>query len=184
VSVREAKSRTLSREYMADRLFMTEYTAAEREWYLLTALFADDAGYLLWDLPDNAANLYRYESPPKREKRVAGHVAHFTASGRFQNLGCGHAYMPSVGKHPRGQTREYAVRTEHQQCSSTALGVQAVCTDSAPLSVPLRSSPIRSSPGTDGSEDPKNGREETTGWTSTRGVVASLGFGVKEETTP
>jgi hypothetical protein len=146
--VREAKSRTLSREYMADRAFMTEYTPAEREWYLLTALFADDAGYLLWDLPDNAANLYRYESPARREKRVLGYVARFAASGRFQDLGCGHALMPSVGKHPRGSSREYAVRVEHQQCTGSAPEVQS----SACLSSPERSSPERSSPGANDSK--------------------------------
>jgi hypothetical protein len=148
--VREAKSRTLSREYMADRAFMTEYTPAEREWYLLTGLFADDAGYLLWDLVDNAANLYRYESPAKREKRVAGYVAHFTASDRFQDLECGHALMPSVGKHPRGSSREYAVRVEHQLCTGSALPLHPDCTTSAPLSYPLRSSPERSSPAREG----------------------------------
>jgi hypothetical protein len=138
----------LSREYMADRVFMTEYTAPEREWYLLTAMFADDAGYLPWDLPDNAANLYRYEIPAEREVRVATYVAHFSASGRFVDLGCGHAHMPSVAKRPRGRAREHGVQTEHSECTPSAL-----------TSVPLQSVPI-----------PSAAREETAtsgkGWKS------------------
>lgn len=123
--VREAKSRTLSREYMADHVFMTEYSPAEREWYLLTALFADDDGYLPWDLIENAANLYRYEAPAEREARVTGYVEHFTRTGRFIDLGCGHARMPSVAKHPRGREREYRVRDEHSMCTSSALDVHS-----------------------------------------------------------
>jgi hypothetical protein len=135
--VREAKGRWFTREYMADREWMTEYTAPEREWYLLTAMYSDDAGYLPWDLPDNAANLYRYESPARREKRVLGYVSHFAASGRFQDLGCGHALMPSVGKHPRGRTHEYGVRSLHAGCTGSAVEVQSSALSTVPLPVPL-----------------------------------------------
>ncbi len=143
MSVREAKGRLLSREYMADREFMTEYDAAEREWYLLTALFADDAGFLPWDPPDNAANLYRYEVPSEREERVAGYVAHFTATGRFIDLGCGHALMPrGPAKRPRGHRREFAVKEEHSQCIGNALETAGELS----ASYPVQSSPVNSSP--------------------------------------
>jgi hypothetical protein len=153
--VREAKGRMLSREYMADRDFMTAYTPAEREWYLLTAMFADDAGYLPWDLPDNAANLYRYESPDEREPRVAGHVEHYTAAGRFIDLGCGHALMPSVAKHPRGRAREYAVRDQHAGCITGAPAVHPRALPSVPVqSVPLRARAREAQPPGGGTEAP------------------------------
>jgi hypothetical protein len=151
--VREAKGRLLSREYMADRAFMTQNTAAEREWYLLTAMFTDDAGYLPWDLPDNAANLYRYEIPAEREERVAAYVAHFIASGRFIDLGCGHARMPSVGKRPRGHRREFTIRDEHSGCSTKAFESNGLLSASSPIqSYPVQSSNDRAF-GTTGEEE-------------------------------
>ena len=153
MSAREAKGRMLSREYMADRLWMTDYSPAEREWYLLTSLFADDAGYLEWDLAENAANLYRYMTPRRRESLVAGYVAHFERTGKLHVLDCGHAHMPGVAKHPRGRSREYSVRDQHTQCTVSALTVQCECTSL--LSVPIRSYPIRSVPALgDGSKEP------------------------------
>ena len=188
--VREAKGRQLSREYMADRVWMTENSPAEREWYMLTALYADDSGYLPWDLQDNAANLYRYDTPRRREARVAGHVAHFTATGRFLDLTCGHAYMPGVAKHPRGKAREHHVMTEHSGCTTSALPVH-------PPSLPFLSLPNRASPrADDGSKEPtKNDPRETrrtngpdTEPTSLRAILdpataARLGI-APEETNP
>jgi hypothetical protein len=149
VSVREAKSRRLTREYMADREFMTKFTATEREWYLLTSLFADDSGYLPWDLADNAANLYRYEVPSEREARVAAIVAHFISDGRLVDLGCGHAVMRRVAKSPRGMTREYGVRDEHSSCATTAVDSSTTALDSS--LPPIPSLPIPSSPSRDSS---------------------------------
>jgi hypothetical protein len=145
VPVREPKGRMLSREYMADRDWMTTYSPAEREWYMLTALFADDAGWLPWDLPDNAANLYRYEVPDDREARVASYVAHFAQAGRFIVHDCGHAHMPGVAKHPRGRAREQAVLDVHYQCTRSAPGVHPECMSL--LSVPDPSVPSRASAG-------------------------------------
>jgi len=116
MSVREAKSRLLVREGMADHEWMTSFTAAEREWYLLTALFTDDAGYLPWSLVVNAAEVYRYDDPAARVERVAGFVERFKGSDRFRILACGkHAYMPRVAARPRGQRRENRVQQEHME---------------------------------------------------------------------
>jgi hypothetical protein len=148
----------LSREYMADRDFMVSHSPAEREWYLLTSMFADDGGYLQWDLPDNAANLYRYEIPAEREARVAGYVARLTATSRFQDLGCGrHAVMPRVAKRPRGRAREHRVQEEHGECvqsafeqhsqsTDSAAGIETDSTHTANQSVLFRSVPIHSVP--------------------------------------
>lgn len=120
MSVREPKSRLLVREGMADHEWMTAFTPAQREWYLLTALFTDDGGYLNWSLEGNAADLYRYEGPTVRVKRVQSFVDTFATSGRVIILECGrHAFMPRVAQRPRGQRREYSVRDEHETACNT-----------------------------------------------------------------
>lgn len=51
--------------------------------------------------------------------------------------------------------------------------------------VPKRSGHVRDMGEPDGSRTTKrNGKEGSTDWTSVRGVVSTLGFGVKEETAP
>jgi hypothetical protein len=151
---REAKGRMLVREVMADREFMTTFTADEREWYLFTALFADDAGYLVWDVETNAANLYRYETPRHRQTKVARIVAKMTTTGRLVVLDCGrHAFMPRVARRPRGMRREHGVLLEHQGCSSTALaepesalGEQSESTGVQSPSIPIPSIPNHTNP--------------------------------------
>lgn len=112
---REPKARYLTREYIADRDFMTTLGAVEREWYLLTSLFADDAGYLEWDLEDNAANVYRYEHSTTRRKRIERTIEKLGPT-RFLVLPCGqHALMPRVAKRPRpgGRGKDTAIRDDH-----------------------------------------------------------------------
>jgi hypothetical protein len=181
MSVREPKGRLLSREYMADREFMTAFTPAEREWYLLTALFADDSGYLPWDLPDNAANVYRYEIPSDREELVAGYVAHLAATGRFVDLGCGHALMPRVAKRPRGHRRESTVQAEHSQCSGNA---------SESNRPPIQSYPVQSFPIQSVAREPANGSDpaDPSGagpapWAMTSAKTILRGFGYDPEST-
>lgn len=102
---------------MVDREWMTAFTAAEREWYLLTSLYADDAGYLSWDPEANAAEVYRYEAPGPRLRRVRQFAEEFAAIGRrFSALACGrHAVMHRLPKRPRSGERESGVRLEHEQ---------------------------------------------------------------------
>lgn len=112
---REPKARYLTREYVADHDFMTTLGPAERECYLLVSLYADDAGYLEWDLAEIAANIYRWVSPKAREARVAKIVATLGET-RIRILDCGtHALMPRVAKRPRpgGKGRDTQIRDDH-----------------------------------------------------------------------
>jgi len=116
---REAKSRRIEREYMADREFMTMFTAEEREFYILLSLYSDDAGWLDWDPAELAASLYRYEHLDARENKVETFAEHLKSTGRLRVFRCGHAVMPRVAKRPRGQAREYAVQRAHEEHSKS-----------------------------------------------------------------
>lgn len=171
--VREPKGRVLVREYMADREFMKSFDAAEREAYLLLALFTDDAGWMLWDVEELAAAMYRFEDIEQRESSLAAYAQHFTEAGRLRILKCGHAHMPKVGNRPRGMTREYAVRDAHQaRCGSSRRAVRQQSDSSLP---PVKSIPNRSidSTNTNGKSNQPRGRarggaprtlKEIVGW--------------------
>jgi hypothetical protein len=137
---REPKGRLLSREYFADLEFMTEFSADEREAYILLALFTDDDGYLEWSLGELAGSLYRYDDRADREARLASIVEHLAATGRFEDLGCKHARMPRVATRPRSGQHEYGVRDAHAGCPTSQL--ETTRDDSTSSS--LLSSPIPS----------------------------------------
>lgn len=114
---REPKARYLTREYVADHDFMTALGPAERECYLLISLYADDAGYLEWDLAEIAANIYRWVSPRAREARIAK-IVETLGPTRIEILACrSHALMPRVAKRPRpgGKGRDTQVRDDHNR---------------------------------------------------------------------
>lgn len=173
---REAKSRLLTREYVADLDFMTTLTAPEREWYLLTALWADDAGYLDWNVETNAGDLYRFEGRRVRERKVRAYAAKLAESRRFVDLGCGHAVMPRVGKRPRSGGREWGVMVAHKACpteppdpvlwpAASAPGVVSGAPEPTyVLSGPVLSGPDPSVAGARAQEPrrPRNGGEPTT----------------------
>jgi hypothetical protein len=98
-----------------------------------------------------------------------------------------------AGLMAHGMTRDEAVAEALRRKGQTS--PEAIPGDSSEIAGPvppvpplLLDPPLHAREGENGSKEPtttkRNGREETTGWTSTRGVVASLGFGVKEETAP
>lgn len=104
---------------MADREFMTMYEPAEREFYILLSLFADDAGWLDWDAGELAGSIFRYEPLEQRESKVSAFREHFESTGRLKVFRCGHAVMPRVAKRPRGMAREYAVQDAHKEHSKS-----------------------------------------------------------------
>lgn len=108
---REAKGRYLTREYMADAAFHREHDAIAREFYMMLALFTDDAGWLEWDPDHLTFTIYRYEQA--REEVFAYGVRELTRSGRLKVYKCGHAFMPKVAKRPRSGEHEYRVRDAH-----------------------------------------------------------------------
>jgi hypothetical protein len=126
---REAKGRYLTREYMADAAFHRTHDAAERELYMMLALFTDDSGWLEWDPDYLMFSVYRYEDG--RSSTFNNGVTSLQASGRLKVYRCGHALMPKVGNRPRSGEHEYRVRDEHQaRCQSK--GSRSKTTSSRP----------------------------------------------------
>lgn len=115
---REAKGRYFTREYMADADFMTSLNAAEREFYMMLSLFADDGGFLDWDPAYLMFSVYRYDDDRANVWRHG--VASLLRTGRLKVYKCGHAFMPKVAKRPRPGGQETHVSEYHRsRCQST-----------------------------------------------------------------
>jgi hypothetical protein len=79
---------------MADLPYGTRLT------YMGLWSLADDDGYLRWQVRDIAAELYRFESPRKREARVTIQLAELVSAGRVKVLDCDvHAIIPSIPRY-------------------------------------------------------------------------------------
>ena len=92
---------------------------AVRLFYIGLWMVADDAGYLRWDTPQIANELYGYESRKKRERDVDAFIAVLTDDGRVVRYECGHAFIPHLTDHQRlaGEThRVVSVKREHESC--------------------------------------------------------------------
>ena len=80
---------------------------------------ADDAGYLRWNPPELAAELYPYVPVEEREAAVLLHKVRLEELGRLRVYKCGHAVVPSLPEHQHlaGPThRVYTFRDEHSRC--------------------------------------------------------------------
>lgn len=81
---------------------------------------ADDAGWLVWDVPQIGALLYPYKSVHAREHVVtqAGEV--LVAAGRLRINECGCALIPTLTTHQKiGGNKSFPVRDKHRVHTST-----------------------------------------------------------------
>lgn len=75
---------------------------------------ADDAGWLVWDVPEIGAQLYPYESVRVREKRVAAAGEALVEAGRLVTHPCGCAHIPTLPNHQKiGGNKSFTVRDRH-----------------------------------------------------------------------
>lgn len=75
---------------------------------------ADDAGWLLWNVPEIALDLYGYQPRTRREKWVQQRGEVLAAVGRLHFYDCGHAFLPTLTKHQKfGGRPVYTVRDAH-----------------------------------------------------------------------
>jgi hypothetical protein len=129
---------------MADLPYGTRLT------YMGLWSLADDDGYLRWELRDIAAELYRFESPKKRETRVEQQLAELVTAGRVQVLACDrHALIASIPKyrvkggnqtdqHHRVHTGECSVRTSTDKSLSYTSSSSVTDTSSSSFSGSVR----------------------------------------------
>lgn len=133
--VHEPRSRSLNREWRADREWMTEFTAAEREYAMLLGLHADDAGWVQWDLGTLLADIYRWETPKRRETFAEKANTHLVATGRLAVQPCGrHAVLRKLVDRPRHGKAVFTVAEEHVKVC--APGKERLKSDQSPTEDP------------------------------------------------
>ena len=97
---------------------------------------ADDAGYLEWDAKAIAAELYRYESPRRRETMVVDHLDRLLEASRIRLLPCRrHAVIPSLPQHRiKGGVLLFTVQKKHDFGCATSGSVDILSATSGSVS--------------------------------------------------
>lgn len=117
---------------------MADLPAPVRLFYIGLWMQADDAGWLRWDVPQIAAELYGFESRGRRERNVSTFGDALETAGRIERHDCGHAFIATMSEHQKlaGSTRQVLTFTrEHErECVSprTSPRVPADTRDSPP----------------------------------------------------
>jgi len=76
---------------------------------------ADDAGWLVWDVPNVGALLYPYESVRVREVRIARAGVDLAEAGRIVIHPCDCALIPRLEDHQRiGGNKSFTIRDKHK----------------------------------------------------------------------
>lgn len=93
--------------------------------YIGTWNLADDSGFFRWSIRAIAGELFRYERPDRRERKVERALDVLRAGDRLRILECGrHAIIPKFHRHQHlaGSTRQvHTIRREHDaECVSAA----------------------------------------------------------------
>lgn len=110
--------RQIKPDYWLDRDLHTRLTPAQREFYIALWMLADDAGYLVWDLPTIAAQVYPWRSRKRREADASTYVAALKAldtdDPHLVVFDCGHALVPKLVRHQKfGGRPVYTHRDSH-----------------------------------------------------------------------
>jgi len=110
------RGRYLMREYWSDSDLFLRLSAEERELYQGLWMLADDAGWMPWDVPAIASNVYRYLDRAPREAKVRAGVSKLVRIGKVERLGCC-LYLPAVARYPRAGKKSTDHKAEHQSHS-------------------------------------------------------------------
>lgn len=132
---------------------MADLTEGARLFYVGTWQLCDDAGWMRWDVPNIAAELYPFESRGARERRVVRHAEALARLGRLHLHDCGHAQVPKMPSHQHlaGTTRRVqTIAVEHGKC-----GIPATPRDDPRLPAPVSIGKGRSVSVSEGEKIPK-----------------------------
>jgi hypothetical protein len=78
--------------------------------------YADDAGWLDWDVPSIGAVLYPYKPVHVREAQIVKAAAALVAVGRLLVLDCGCARIPTLTAHQKiGGNKSFTARERHER---------------------------------------------------------------------
>jgi hypothetical protein len=120
---------------------LADLSEGARLFYVGTWQLCDDAGWMRWDIPNVAAELYPFEGRAAREKRVDRHATALARLGRLHIHDCGHAQVPKMPAHQHlaGTTRRVlTVAQEHGRC-----GIPATDRDDPRLPAPVSIGSVR-----------------------------------------
>jgi len=98
---------------------MAELPPAVRLTYVGLWCIADDAGWLVVDVPQIAHDLYGYDGRTLREKTLVEHLYRLQEAGKVVVELCGHAVIPTLPDHQRQSAatrRVETVKKEHARC--------------------------------------------------------------------
>lgn len=95
--------------------FIASLPDGARLFYVGLWMEADDAGWFKWEPREISAGLYPYRSIRTRERQVQDWFRLLMDGGRVVLHECGHAVIPTFGRHQRttGGTKVYRVRDQH-----------------------------------------------------------------------
>lgn len=107
--------------------------APARLFYIGLWMIADDAGWLRWDLPQIANELYGYESRHRRERDAETFLRLLAEAERVIVHECGHVEIPRLTDHQHLSVLSKQVRTIQRE--------HADCGDSPPIPAETRGNP-------------------------------------------
>lgn len=113
----------MRREFWTDRRIAL-LPKSTRLFYIGLWAVADDAGFLSWDLPQIAGELFPFDSVKRREHDATVDAGRLIGEGRIQLLDCGrHAVIPTLPEHQKhaGGVLLLTVQKEHQRDCSEGL---------------------------------------------------------------
>jgi len=111
-------------EFFTDAI-VSRLTPDVRLTYIGLWCVADDAGWMTFDVPQIAAQLYPYESVRVREKRVRRAAEALVASGRVVMHDCGCAHIPKLSDHQKiGGNKSLGAEKTHQVHTRMALSAR------------------------------------------------------------
>ena len=96
--------------------------APARLFYIGLWMVADDAGWLRWDPPQIANELYGYEARGKRERNVETFLALLVEAKRVVVHDCGHVEIPTLMTHQHLAVLSKQVRTIQREHAETCGG--------------------------------------------------------------
>ncbi len=92
--------RQVKPDYWRDELVASLPDSVSR-FYIGMWQVADDAGWLNWNVPEIALDLYGYQPRTRRERWVRERGEALAKIGRLHFHECGHAFLPTLTKHQR-----------------------------------------------------------------------------------
>ena len=109
---------------------LARLTPATRLFYVGTWMLADDAGWLDADPTEMGAELYPFETPRTRERRIAAMLEELGTIGCLEVYDCGHAHVPHLVEHQRlaGPTKRFESisRAHRDRCPNVSPRFPAV----------------------------------------------------------